>query len=114
MGDYTTAPSAYETVLGRYNTDYTPNDTAGWDEADRLFTIGNGSGSSDQSDAMVVLKNGYVGIGNSSPSNQLDIETSDVLVTSRVYNDNGAGVARSYVGANGGGPHQPHCKRFWC
>ena len=35
--------SLYETVIGRYNTDYTPNDTAGWDYSDRLFVVANGT-----------------------------------------------------------------------
>ncbi|HEB62117.1 MAG TPA: hypothetical protein ENI82_03095, partial [Bacteroidetes bacterium] len=36
MGYSTTAPSYNETVLGRYNTKYTPNSTDAWDDNDRL------------------------------------------------------------------------------
>jgi len=73
MGGYTTAPSGYETVIGSYNTIYTPASTNGWNTADRLFVIGNGTGSATTSDAMVVLKNGNVGIGTSTPAYQLQL-----------------------------------------
>jgi hypothetical protein len=59
-GAYTTAESGYETALGRYNTDYTPNTTIGWNDNDRLFVIGNGTGSGSRSDALIVMKSGDV------------------------------------------------------
>ena len=67
LGSNTISQSAYETVIGRFNSSYTPNDSTGWDENDRLFTIGNGNNTSNRSDAMVILKNGNIGIGTSSP-----------------------------------------------
>ena len=73
MGRSTTAYSAYETVIGRHSTVYTPASTAFWRDSDRLFVIGNGTGGSARSDAMVVLKNGNAGIGTSSPSDKLDV-----------------------------------------
>ncbi|MCP4996367.1 MAG: hypothetical protein GY934_21725, partial [Gammaproteobacteria bacterium] len=73
MGGYTEAESGYETAIGRYNTDYIPNSTTGWDAADRLFVIGNGTASNATSDAMVVLKNGNIGIGTSTPAYNLDV-----------------------------------------
>ncbi len=73
MGYFTTAKSGYETVLGSLNTDYTPLNPFGWDPADRLFTIGNGNGSSSTSDAMTVLKNGKTGIGTSTPLANLHV-----------------------------------------
>ena len=72
-GASTTAKSSYETVMGRYNTDYVPAGVTGWVSTDRLFTIGNGSSSGARSDALTVLKNGNVGIGISSPSNKVHI-----------------------------------------
>ena len=60
MGDHVTAYSAYETVLGRYNKSRTPGSTTDWISTDPLFVIGNGTGSSAKSDAMVILKNGEV------------------------------------------------------
>ena len=58
MGRYNTAKSAYETVIGRYNTDYTPNDTAGWDYSDRLFVVANGTSNTSRNDALVITKDG--------------------------------------------------------
>ena len=58
LGAYTTAASAYEVAIGRYNTAYTPGSTTDWNSNDRLLVIGNGTGLSASSDAMVVYKNG--------------------------------------------------------
>jgi hypothetical protein len=58
--------------MGRYNTDYTPNSTTSWNEKDRLFVIGNGT-KDKRSDALVVLKNGKVGIGTSEPAEKLEV-----------------------------------------
>ena len=74
MGYSTNAASGFETVLGRYNTSYMPNDSFSWNSADRLFVVGNGTSSSARSDAMVILKNGNVGIGNSDPEGQLFVQ----------------------------------------
>ncbi len=73
MGYSTTAKSDYETVLGSWNTDYTPLNTTGWNNADRLFTIGNGNGPLSTSDAITVLKNGKTGIGTSTPLANLHV-----------------------------------------
>ena len=78
MGSQTTAKSAYETVLGRWNTDYTPLNINGWGATDRLFVIGNGTGpASASSDALTVLKNGNVGIGETNPGFPLNLSSSD-------------------------------------
>jgi len=73
MGSNTRAASAYETAIGRFNTEYTPSDPAGFDENDRLFVVGNGTGTSDRSDALVVLKNGNMGLGTSTPGTKLTV-----------------------------------------
>ncbi|MBI1288057.1 MAG: hypothetical protein GC178_10835 [Flavobacteriales bacterium] len=73
IGHYTKAPSAYEVTIGRYSTNYTPSNSSDWDLADRLFTIGNGTGSSNRSDAMVVLKSGEIGVGTSTPDTTLHV-----------------------------------------
>jgi recombinational DNA repair protein RecR len=52
------AKSFGETVLGLWNTDYTPNQNNQYDAADRLFVIGNGTADDARSDALVMLKNG--------------------------------------------------------
>ncbi|MBL4587095.1 MAG: tail fiber domain-containing protein [Flavobacteriales bacterium] len=74
VGAYTEAESGFETVLGRFDTDYTPNSTTDWDAADRLFVVGNGTGFSGlRSDALVILKNGNTGIGTSTPTQLLHL-----------------------------------------
>ena len=72
-GGYTVAESAYETVLGRFDSGYTPNSATSWDTADRLFVVGNGTGFGTRSDAMVILKNGNIGIGTSTPTELLHL-----------------------------------------
>jgi hypothetical protein len=79
MGFYTTAYSAFETVIGRYTTQYTPASTTDWNSSDRLFVIGNGPSSISRSDAMVVLKNGNVGIGTAVPTAQLHVYKPDTV-----------------------------------
>ena len=74
MGQWTIAPSAYETTVGMFNTTYTPASTTTIDPTDRLFVVGNGTNSTLRSDAMVILKNGNVGIGNSDPEGQLFVQ----------------------------------------
>jgi len=88
-GANTSALSAFETVFGRYNTSYTPWSTDNWYFYDRLFVIGNGTSSSSMSDALVVLKNGNIGIGTSFPQTQLHIKGNGNLLdlegTAQVY-----------------------------
>ena len=57
-GRGTVAPSGYEVALGRYNTDYTPVASLGWDGADRIFVIGNGTGLFSRSDLLSIYKDG--------------------------------------------------------
>ncbi len=73
MGESTTAPSANETVIGRWNSDYTPLDVLFWNPADRLFVVGNGTASNVRSNAMTILKNGNTGIGTETPNEKLEV-----------------------------------------
>jgi len=60
MGVATRAESVVETVIGQFDTSYTPA-TDGewiWNDTDRLFVIGNGTADTARSDALVVLKSG--------------------------------------------------------
>lgn len=86
MGSNTFARSNAETSLGMFNTDYTPNSTDQWHGTDRLLVVGNGSNSSSRSNAMVILKNGNVGIGSSSPTKELVVR-SGTSPTLRVHAD---------------------------
>lgn len=68
MGNTTEAHSYAETVFGSYNTIVSPISTTQWRLEDRLFVIGNGSSAANKSDALVILKNGNIGIGDSTPT----------------------------------------------
>lgn len=87
-GSGTSALSGREIALGSFNTLYTPIDPNNFDLNDRLFIIGNGTSNSSRSDAMVVLKNGDIGIGRSDPDNKLE-----VAVTTNATTPNGDGLA---------------------
>lgn len=73
LGEYNQAPSSFETVLGRAATTYTPAPGNSWVLTDRLLTVGNGTGDTSRSDALVILKNGNTGIGTSTPDTTLHI-----------------------------------------
>ncbi|MCP4930286.1 MAG: hypothetical protein GY918_14645, partial [Gammaproteobacteria bacterium] len=98
-GAYTEAESAYETVLGRFDTDYTPSSATSWNAADRLFVVGNGSGLSTRSDAMVILKNGNTGIGTSNPTQLLHL--SGVSGTDGIKFPDGTVQTTAYLTSNG-------------
>lgn len=62
-------------VLGQYNdTTSTIAGMTSWVEADPVFSIGNGTGDSERSNAFTVLKNGATAIGHSDPTAMLDVE----------------------------------------
>lgn len=62
FGRFTTAHSMSEVTIGHHNTSYTPVDVSSWNLTDRLFVIGNGTGHSAKSDALIVYKNGNAGL----------------------------------------------------
>jgi len=72
LGNFITAHSRNEIVVGSWNTDYTPNSVTSWHPLDRLFVVGNGPGS--KSNALTILKNGNVALGNINPEYILDID----------------------------------------
>jgi hypothetical protein len=74
------ARSYSEVVLGMYCTDYTPQSTSGYNSEDRLLVIGNGSYSVDRKNAMVILKNGNIGIGTSTPEERLHIVSGNLRI----------------------------------
>lgn len=65
MGDGLTQNTAYETIIGRYNTTYTSINPGAWSPGtigDRLFTLANGGDDLNRSDAFTVLRNAQFGI----------------------------------------------------
>lgn len=79
IGEGANAKSYKEVALGSYPTTYTPSSTSAWSATDRLFNIGNGSSALSTSDAFTVLKNGNIGIGDSTPSYILDINGTGAI-----------------------------------
>jgi len=64
MGVYTAAQSYCETVIGQWNATTTPTSATSWESTDRLFIVGNGTSSSDKSNAMVIYKDGRIALQN--------------------------------------------------
>lgn len=58
FGDTTLARSYAETALGLHSTDYSPIDTTAFSLLDRLITVGNGSGSGTEHNALTIWKDG--------------------------------------------------------
>lgn len=85
MGYLTRASSYAETVIGTYNTEYTPDNATAWDADDRVFVIGNGSfnGTINRSNALTVLKNGTI----TAPSFDIAEITDDKALITKEYAD---------------------------
>lgn len=110
------AQSFGEVALGIGATLYTPS-TNGANEfrtanaSDRLFVIGNAIDldnddtvdAAERSDAMVVLKNGNIGIGNSTPLHKLEIKDNSTSTTiGQLYlEQEGTGDAIMHIGSTG-------------
>jgi hypothetical protein len=86
-GNQTSALSAFETAIGQWNTSYTPASATGWNTADRLFVIGNGTGSTATSNALVMLKSGKTGFGKDIPAYTVDVNGD--INTDSIYRKNG-------------------------
>ncbi|MEM6317291.1 MAG: tail fiber domain-containing protein [Bacteroidota bacterium] len=97
-GEYATAfglgaqaNSYAEFAIGTYNTNYTADNTGGFDTDDRLFVIGNGTGSSNanRSDAMVVYKSGDAEInGQVHVTDSKNGSNEFVMIIENTRNDN--------------------------
>ncbi len=90
-----TAPSYAETTLGLYATNYSATSTNTRELSDRLFSIGNGTGTGpdERSNALTLLKNGNLGLGTDSPTYTLQVSgtiglSGDITNTSSntIYN----------------------------
>ena len=73
LGVQTRAESYNETVIGAWNIP-SGGDPDDWIPTEPLFVIGNGTDLDEDSNAMVVLKNGNTGIGTSIPAVPLHVD----------------------------------------
>ena len=75
------AQSFAETVVGRYNTSYTPiGGIDGYSLDDRMFVVGNGQSESDRSDALIIKKSGEMSLeGNQIKNLQNPTEPQDAV-----------------------------------
>jgi hypothetical protein len=98
FGRNTKANSFASFVLGQYN-DTTCISSTGWNLADPVFIIGNGLDDSNRSNALTVLKNGFVGIGISTPSSKLHVNGNISLQGGTILNLSGSvGVGNTSSG----------------
>lgn len=67
------ADSYAEIAFGVYGETPAAASANSYNSSDRLFSIGNGASIAARSNAMTVLKNGNVGIGNSTPSHLFEV-----------------------------------------
>ncbi len=81
MGQGVTARSALSLAIGRYNDSIASASKIGWVATDPLLYVGNGSDDGNRHNAMMVLKNGNVGIGLNAPAARLHVADSSVVFT---------------------------------
>jgi hypothetical protein len=95
IGFNSTSNSYGETVVGMYNENYSPiGGTSGYSLQDNVFTVGNGTGSANRSNALTIKKSGEISVeGNqiknlANPTNAQDAVTKSYLdaSTNRVTN----------------------------
>jgi len=73
MGKNTEAPGSYSTAMGRYNVG--GGDPTTWVATDPLFEIGNGTSSSNKSNAFTIYKDGNAEVSENITSNNGDFYT---------------------------------------
>ena len=73
MGNNTVSKAYASLSIGQYNDSIAGSNALLWVPTDPLFIIGNGTSASALSNAMMVLKNGNVGIGTSAPQQKMEI-----------------------------------------
>ena len=67
IGEDITSNSQNTISLGRHNDPILASPTPGWELTDPILIVGNGTSSTDRKNALVILKNGNVGIGSNTP-----------------------------------------------
>lgn len=95
-----TAFSFNETVFGSLATDYTPNSNSSWNDADRLFVIGNGymdGANPIKRDAIIIRKDGLITAPSVTNTLIDNSGTGKELVTVDWFNANNSGGGTSYA-----------------
>lgn len=80
------SPSACEVAVGLYGTTYTTNGQNTIITTDRVFSIGNGTSTSNRSNALTVLKNGNSGFGLDNPSEKIDVN-GNLKISGKIINE---------------------------
>ena len=85
IGESITANSWNSISLGRWNDPINITPTSSWVLTEPLLIVGNGTGPSDKKNALVILKNGNIGINTSTPTAPLtfsqDLQKKIILFT---------------------------------
>jgi hypothetical protein len=99
FGQGVIAPSGFETVIGTWNSLYTPTSATLFNSNDRLFTIGNGSSVLSRGDALIILKN-----GNTTLHGELTFDADNVTGAGEPYTLPGQdGAANQVMMTDGNG-----------
>jgi len=97
-GYYNTAWSYGETSIGLHGTLYTGTSQTAWSYEDRLFNIGNGTGTGARSDAFQILKSGEI-IGSSLSTDIIASGDPRTLIT-KEYLSGATGTTTSPAGSD--------------
>ena len=95
LGNNLNAPAMSQTTLGSYNLSTGSETASNWVATDPLLIVGNGTSASTLSNALMLLKNGNMGLGLNAPAAKLDVAGQ---IHGQVYN---AGTSTSIDWNNG-------------
>jgi hypothetical protein len=90
MGLDTIAPSLAETVIGQFNTRYTPSSSSNWQTGDRLLVAGNGTSNTARADALIIYKNAVTVVTGTGPSSNAPAANASVPIS-------GAGTRMEFI-----------------
>jgi hypothetical protein len=100
MGYYTKSKSFGGLAIGHYNDSTNAANSADINSLNRLFQIGNGTSDNARSNAMTVLQNGNIGIGEVNPGVPLNFASSmgdKISLFSNSGNHYGFGIQSSLL-----------------
>jgi hypothetical protein len=89
IGNYVWSDSYQSIVLGTYNT-IIPASESIFLQGDPLLQVGNGTSFSNRSTALMILKNGNVGVGTTNPAERFHIEDGRLRIGTETIEDTGS------------------------